>query len=895
MRIHRLVLDDFRGVEHRELVLPEQGVVVLEGANEVGKSSTLEALDMLLTEKHSSRKASVLAVKPVHRDAPSAVEAEISTGPYRFTLRKQWHSRPATTLTVHAPRREQLTGDEAHQRVRDILTETLDQALWDALRVLQDATPGATTGRARDDAALSGSSALAAALDAAAGSAQDGADGAQSLYAATADRAAQFWTATGRPTGRHRACAEELALARTEAARAREALDLLADDADRHAEVTADRAEVVQELSARTAEATDLAALVADLAARRDRLVAARERAAAADRAAAGARDALATRRREVADLARRTAALDQDTARAADLGPATEEARTLAAAAAASAQERAAALDAAGEAADTAAQAVRRAVDRAALRSVRRRLAAVTAAADEVRAAQAALTGRSVDATTVRALEAADDAVHRLRARADAVAARVVVEATAVEVLLDGRPVAAGTVTELAATRPLAVDVAGFATVRVLPGADTGPVADELDAAAARLQELLTAAGVEDVAAARAAHEERRAAQAAVDVARAQLAQLTADADADALRAEADRLDAELGPAPDDGQDQHALRQAEAAARNAVQEQRTRVREAQAEATALARTADRLAHELTALRTRLELSRAEVLGAADRLSAARAAADDAALEDAVARTATEATAAAEEVRALEADLAARDEDTVLRRAREVQTALDALATRRDALDGELVHLQARLSVMGGEERQEVWDQAASRVARLEEEQAGLDRRAAAARLLLQTLDRHRDSQRRRYVQPFTDRLEELGRTVFGETFGITLDDDLRIVQRTLHGRTVGYDQLSTGAREQLAVLLRLACATLVDPADGVPVVLDDALGHTDPDRLRRLAAVFEHVAPTTQVLLLAPGPGLHTGIPGATVLRLTQDPDPESVRTPAAAGASTG
>ncbi|WP_460624179.1 AAA family ATPase, partial [Kineococcus endophyticus] len=319
MRIHRLVLDDFRGVAHRELVLPERGVVVLEGANEVGKSSTLEALDMLLTEKHSSRKAAVLAVKPVHRDAPSAVEAEISTGPYRFTLRKQWHSRPATTLTVHAPRTEQLTGDEAHQRVRDILTETLDQDLWDALRVLQDASPGA----ARADAALSGSSALAAALDAAAGSAPVDASGerAQSLHAAAAERAGQFWTATGRPTGRHRTCAEELAAARTEAARAREALDLLSDDADRHAELTADRADVQAELTVRAEEATALGVVVADLAGRRERLAAARERSSAAARAAAEAQGALAVRRREAADLARRTAALDQDVARAAELG----------------------------------------------------------------------------------------------------------------------------------------------------------------------------------------------------------------------------------------------------------------------------------------------------------------------------------------------------------------------------------------------------------------------------------------------------------------------------------------------------------------------------------------------------------------------------------------------
>ncbi|NIZ91226.1 AAA family ATPase, partial [Kineococcus rubinsiae] len=185
MRVHRLRLDNFRGVEHRELRFPDAGVVVLEGANEVGKTSTVDALDLLLTEKHSSKKAAVLAVKPVHRDESSAVEAELSSGPYRFTYRKQWHSRPATTLTVTAPRHEQLTGEPAHARVQEILAETLDEGLWRALRLLQ--------GTPLDTTALSGSSALTAALDAAAGT-TSASDDSETLLGAVEARAAEFLT-----------------------------------------------------------------------------------------------------------------------------------------------------------------------------------------------------------------------------------------------------------------------------------------------------------------------------------------------------------------------------------------------------------------------------------------------------------------------------------------------------------------------------------------------------------------------------------------------------------------------------------------------------------------------------------------------------------------------------
>ncbi len=126
MRLHRLVLTNYRGITHRELEFPDHGVVVVCGANEIGKSSMIEALDLLLDAKDRSTKKEVKQVKPTHADVGAEITAEISTGPYRFVYRKRFHKRTETALTVLAPRREQLTGDEAHDRVRAILDETVD-------------------------------------------------------------------------------------------------------------------------------------------------------------------------------------------------------------------------------------------------------------------------------------------------------------------------------------------------------------------------------------------------------------------------------------------------------------------------------------------------------------------------------------------------------------------------------------------------------------------------------------------------------------------------------------------------------------------------------------------------------------------------------------------------
>ena len=118
MKLHRLVLKNYRGVDHREIEFPDQGVVVVTGANEIGKSSMIEALDLLLESKDRSTKKEVKQVKPTHADVGSEVTAEITTGPYRFVYHKRFHKKPETQLTVLEPRREQLSGDEAHDRVQ---------------------------------------------------------------------------------------------------------------------------------------------------------------------------------------------------------------------------------------------------------------------------------------------------------------------------------------------------------------------------------------------------------------------------------------------------------------------------------------------------------------------------------------------------------------------------------------------------------------------------------------------------------------------------------------------------------------------------------------------------------------------------------------------------------
>ena len=87
MRIHRIRLQHVAGVDDRELELGD-GVTVVEGPNEAGKSTIATALQLLLEEKDRYDNERIRAVRPVHVDADPTIELECTTGPYHVTYRK---------------------------------------------------------------------------------------------------------------------------------------------------------------------------------------------------------------------------------------------------------------------------------------------------------------------------------------------------------------------------------------------------------------------------------------------------------------------------------------------------------------------------------------------------------------------------------------------------------------------------------------------------------------------------------------------------------------------------------------------------------------------------------------------------------------------------------------
>ncbi|MBM7366607.1 AAA family ATPase [Gordonia hydrophobica] len=862
MRLHRLRVEHFRGVQSREIEFADTGVTVIEGDNEAGKSSMMEAFDLLLAAQASSKAKQVRAIQPAGRDVGTEVWADISCGPWRFEYAKRFNRQPETTLTIVEPIREQLAGREAHERVEKMLSESLDRTLFSALRLLQSTDP------ALGD--LANSAALSQALDRAAGEAEsDGGESAatQDLVAAvTAEYAKYFTVAQGRPTG-------ELADAR-EAARSaeadvaeREAILARVQDATNRLPHVADA--IKQLLAAEQDENVEVAtmtAAVAEAEGAREQVRAAEAVVQAEQLAHRVAVDAVHQRDRRRARRAELVDAKEQNSARIAEFrglaAAATEEsaALTVENTAATAELERLRTRLAAAEAAALVA------ADRARLTRVEAALAEVVRLQSELARARVAADQISVTAADVRAATSIDRELTALTARLDAAAAAVAVTRLgSAEVHVDGAAID-GDVTVGAADETV-VEIPGVARIEVRPGADTAVVARELAELRRRETELLDRCEVPSLAdVAPAANRRTEAVRRVTEIDRDLQRELGGSSREDLERQRHHLVDRITDGPVTVVEDPAVLRSAEREQADLVaRAERTRdarlstAREHIGRADALEESGTRIAAEIAALD-------AELTDAAERVD-----------DDALAVRVADAAAALEKANSVLAARSLRLEQLDIgglqARLAHAESVLER--TRKQLSEQKRLRTEflTRLEVCRNDGR---LDELSDAMATNDAAQARLTRvsaRAAGARALHETLQRKRNESRARYVDPFTRRLETLAAPVFGDDVSFHVTDDFVIATRTLDGVTVDVDALSAGAKEQLGLLARLACATLVDSADGVPLILDDALGYTDPGRLASMAQVLGSAGGDAQIIVLTCTPDRYNEVAGAKLI----------------------
>jgi NACalpha-BTF3-like transcription factor len=909
MRLLRVKLTDVRGVETAEVRFAPEGVTVVAAPNEAGKSTLLEAVDVLLTYPDSSRAQPVRDLQPAERDVPSTIEVELTCGATHLTCVKTFNRERATVLTVHAPSRDTLRGADAHHRLRGILDRDVDEALADALRFGQ--------GRALEPVALGGSGVLAACLDEAAGGAGAVDDG--GLLERASAVAARWFTPTGRPGRRlqvlARACSEAEATHERLAARATEleaaTAELLAIERDLPAVRRRRSLELLPRLAAARDREGELARARATVDGRRAEHAeakATRERLEAEHRTREELRqsdEALASERQ------RRRAKLAPLEARLDELVPRRDELDRALHTTTGRAEECRREWDAAQRRVDL----LLAVEERDRLAGCLERIATVQGAAGD---AERALAELRIDDARLRAIRVAAEerrvALATLAAAAPSVALRA---EGAISFVLDDetRTLQAGDTLAQQLGDSLSLRVPDVVELEVRAGTSAAKLQRAVDDAEARLREICQDAGVPDPEAAEELAEQRRrqletVRRGDIEIAR-ELAGRSHEEVFAALRAANERIvdvraamtasERSVGPVSGVPADAAAAATDDAASRRAPVTGRSRsARSASASATMQLPlfgdgrdrdpgddTSDaELVGGLDDARRQLAAARDRAEAAMSASSSARAARDDilatiATLETqlGVARTAqlaceqrhddvlarldaarrvcdddtlaTALTAARDhDERMLRALTAARDELDVLDPERidaevaELVAELAALDRQVRDLEQRQTRLHERLRLGGDEGLGERLQDARNVLERARLDHRREAARAAAARLLVDELTAARERAYRAFRDPLQRSIDAQVRALLGDDVEVLLDDDLRIVGRVRGGVPLAWAQLSAGAREQLAVIAALAAAQLAG-RDGVPLILDDALGYTDPDRLAGLGRLL--------------------------------------------------
>lgn len=847
MRIHSLTIDNVRAVEHLELTdVPDTGVILIHGDNEAGKSTILDALDAVLNIKHTSTK--IRKLNPIGRDELPEVRLNATVGPYTFEIYKRFAkgAKGKAELRITAPRHEELTGEQAHDRLTEILSRHIDQELMKALFLRQGAFPDAVE--------AAGIPTFTRALEAqGGGSAADAVDD-SGLMGRVEEEYLRYFTKTGKE-GKDLKEADDAVVAADDAVATAEenkrAYESAVDAYTRHgAEMTAAEAEIpeAEQMLARRESEAEAARKVAGLYAE------------AQDKAERAATD----RERATADIDTRggiVARVEQAERVLAELKAQLEPAREKAAAETQALEDAEAEhahateqVAAARKAVEEAEHALNAATARARVAELEETVSRLDATDTEIAHLVKAQPQRPVTDSDVRALEQAASDLAVQQRLAEASAARMdIAGPEGSTVTVDGSAVDSGSSISLFdATEILIGDIT--LTYRAAEGSTSSTAAlEDAQAEVDRLHKMIGCSGLEE---ARQLRDEHRESAAALHAARTRRAEILRGDEADDLREELARLRESADPS----EDVLSVEEAQAAledARRAETSAREELHTLDVTITPLRAKPD--GRVLTELETRIEWQDSNTAAVREELAAARSKVSDDALDSA--RTAAEEAldAANAQLAELKTQVDQVDPERAEERLLGERNRLEAIQRRYNAARENRLMLENRVHSAEGEAEKLAQAEDALTAATVRRDQ--LRRRADAAKLLRDTLVTHRDAARAKYAAPFAQALQRYASRVFGPGTEFTLDESLRVQARTVDGTTVDLSELSGGAKEQMALLTRFAIADLVATNDAesmpVPVVVDDALGATDPNRLEAMNALFTKVGESSQVIVL--------------------------------------
>ena len=867
MQIRRLEISAFRCFRN-SLVIDDigDGVTLLVGDNEEGKSTVLAALQTVLFEKHSVGGGVADAMLPYGSKVRPEIRLEFDHNGERYRLHKAFCQKPAADLRTDSGAR--WSDDAAEEQLREMLGFTppgKGGAKPDhrGLQALFWVEQGSASGQPHINETAQTS--LASALETEVGTVTGGERGRTLIKRIEARVSEIFTQKTRKPAGAYR-----------------DAIAQAADARERRADLATSLKDFEVRVEALTRARHLLTKLEADdpIGVADTRL----ERARAADRNVEGLENGLkAVKANSKAaqsqhNLAKSRLEQRQESRKivvGADRAVADLKKREL------SAQEAMGDAQRIFSSAEDAHKTAKTALDAALIASTAaRRLAVLLRKSDELVAvegplkkaetaerAAAGLTAK-VDASTLT-LEAIAE-LRRLDSNAREEAVRLKAVATLIELApnegqgasIDGAVVEAKAFTLVA---PPEIRLEGYGTIRVTPGGEDLANRQALaDAAATKLKAELDKHDVANLQDA-----ERLAKDRATWLSEATIHRATVKAHAakglDALRSDVAKLKAEVDLLREDAGNTESPQTTTDEAIGLADRLAGELNLAQAEERKASDILKDAKAEFEAVRTSLSVIADQREIAERQVASLRGALDISAQEESdehLAKTLRDTTAAvlasSEEVKNAEKALAQSDPAGArrdLKAATEARTRVEAnLREKRDRVRD----LEVELRTLGKDDTAAEIEVVDGEVARAEAQEGRLAHEAAALALLHDTLAAEEQVARETFLAPVRERIEPYLKRLFPGSELVLDDQSLKITHLRRGGQDEPYERLSIGTREQLAVLARLAFADLLDEhGKKSPIILDDALVFSDDRRFEEMQRILDRAAERLQIIVL--------------------------------------
>ena len=117
MQLRRIEIRDFRKLGHTIIDDIGDGLCVIVGDNEAGKSTILAALRAALFERHRATGEHMRRMLPYGQAVRPEIRIDFDLGGRRWRLRKAFNQRPEAELEGGG---ERLVGDAVEERLRDL-------------------------------------------------------------------------------------------------------------------------------------------------------------------------------------------------------------------------------------------------------------------------------------------------------------------------------------------------------------------------------------------------------------------------------------------------------------------------------------------------------------------------------------------------------------------------------------------------------------------------------------------------------------------------------------------------------------------------------------------------------------------------------------------------------